>query len=81
MQHLNGFHLMERYIVGKQHLSSPILRYCLVFEYVLIVSLLSPLIVLFHHPPKAQQAALVKAELKAREEALAEEKKKLGMTD
>ncbi|GHJ89433.1 hypothetical protein NliqN6_5835 [Naganishia liquefaciens] len=52
MTHLNGFHLMERYIV-----------------------------VLYHHPPKAAAAALAKAELKAREDALAEEKKKLGMTD
>ncbi|KGB78862.1 pre-mRNA branch site protein p14 [Cryptococcus deuterogattii R265] len=49
---LNGFHLMERYIV-----------------------------VLYHHPSKQQASALAKAELRAREEALAEEKKRLGMKD
>jgi hypothetical protein len=38
-------------------------------------------VVLYHHPPKAAAAALAKAELKAREDALADEKKKLGMTD
>jgi len=50
--HLNGFHLMERYIV-----------------------------VLYHHPSKQQASALAKAELRAREQALAEEKKRLGLRD
>nr|XP_031857328.1 uncharacterized protein CI109_007276 [Kwoniella shandongensis]KAA5524400.1 hypothetical protein CI109_007276 [Kwoniella shandongensis] len=50
--HLNGFHLMERYIV-----------------------------VLYHHPSKQQASALAKAELRAREEALVEEKKRLGLKD
>jgi len=52
MNHLNGFHLMERYIV-----------------------------VLYYHPSKDKAAALAKAELQEREAALAEEKKRLGMTD
>ncbi|ORY34572.1 hypothetical protein BCR39DRAFT_556090 [Naematelia encephala] len=50
--HLNGFHLMERYIV-----------------------------VLYHHPSKQQASALAKAELRAREQALAMEKQRLGMKD
>ncbi|WVW87076.1 hypothetical protein I302_109133 [Kwoniella bestiolae CBS 10118] len=52
INHLNGFHLMERYIV-----------------------------VLYHHPSKQQASALAKAELRAREQALAEEKKRLGLKD
>ncbi|KAG7531306.1 hypothetical protein FFLO_04427 [Filobasidium floriforme] len=52
MNHLNGFHLAERYIV-----------------------------VLYHHPTRQQQAVVKATELREREEALAEEKKKLGMTD
>nr|ADE10100.1 RRM [Tremella fuciformis] len=52
MTHLNGFHLMERYIV-----------------------------VLYHHPDKQQASALAKAELRAREKELAEEKKRLGIHD
>ncbi|GFZ49848.1 hypothetical protein JCM24511_07251 [Saitozyma sp. JCM 24511] len=50
--HLNGFHLMERYIV-----------------------------VLYHHPSKQQASALAKAEIRAREQALADEKRRLGMQD
>ncbi|WVQ75765.1 hypothetical protein IAR50_005396 [Cryptococcus sp. DSM 104548] len=49
---LNGFHLMERYIV-----------------------------VLYHQPSKQQATALAKAELHAREVALAKEKQRLGMRD
>jgi len=37
--------------------------------------------VLYHHPTRQQQAVAKANELKEREEALAEEKKKLGMTD
>jgi pre-mRNA branch site protein p14 len=82
MTHLNGFHLMERYIVGmSRHQSrswaaiTPLIDFSLTFIFVF-----EPL-VLYHHPPKAAAAALAKAELKAREDALADEKKKLGMTD
>ncbi|KAK4684893.1 pre-mRNA branch site protein p14, partial [Tremellales sp. Uapishka_1] len=52
LKHLNGFHLMERYIV-----------------------------VLFHHPSRQQASALAKAEIRQRELALAEEKKRLGYRD
>jgi pre-mRNA branch site protein p14 len=38
-------------------------------------------IVLYHHPTRQQQAVVKATELREREEALAEEKKKLGMTD
>jgi pre-mRNA branch site protein p14 len=38
-------------------------------------------IVLYFHPSKEKAAALAKAELKDREEALAAEKTRLGMTD
>jgi hypothetical protein len=37
--------------------------------------------VLYHHPTRQQQAVAKATELNEREEALAEEKKKLGMTD
>jgi hypothetical protein len=36
---------------------------------------------LYHHPTRQQQAITKANELKEREEALAEEKKKLGMAD
>ncbi|KAL7419746.1 hypothetical protein Q5752_005662 [Cryptotrichosporon argae] len=49
---LNGFHLMERYIV-----------------------------VLYHQPSKQQASALAKAEIRARERELADEKRKLGIHD
>jgi pre-mRNA branch site protein p14 len=39
------------------------------------------MIVLYHHPTRQQQAVVKATELREREEALAEEKKKLGMTD
>ncbi|KAK1923351.1 hypothetical protein DB88DRAFT_490855 [Papiliotrema laurentii] len=52
MNHLNGFHLMERYIV-----------------------------VLYHHPSKQQASALAKAEIRAREQAVALEKQRLGLRD
>jgi pre-mRNA branch site protein p14 len=38
-------------------------------------------IVLYHHPTRQQQAVAKATELKEREEALAEEKKRLGITD
>ncbi|EJT48393.1 hypothetical protein A1Q1_02676 [Trichosporon asahii var. asahii CBS 2479] len=49
---LNGFHLMERYIV-----------------------------VLYHQPVKQQASQLAKAEIRAREQELEMEKRRLGMTD
>ncbi|ORX37524.1 hypothetical protein BD324DRAFT_622252 [Kockovaella imperatae] len=52
LTHLNGFHLMERYIV-----------------------------VLYHQPSKQQASALAKAEIRAREQALEMEKRRLGMQD
>lgn len=38
-------------------------------------------IVLYHHPSKQQASALAKAEIRAREQALADEKRKLGIHD
>ena len=71
MNHLNGFHLMERYIVGES-LALP----------------LSPHhhdtrshTVLYHHPSKQQASALAKAEIRAREQAVALEKQRLGLRD
>jgi len=78
MTHLNGFHLAERYIVGKSSTAQPDSNRRLV----LIFCLLSlAQIVLYHHPTRQQQAVAKATELKEREEALAEEKKRLGITD
>ncbi|EIW71339.1 pre-mRNA branch site protein p14 [Tremella mesenterica] len=39
------------------------------------------IVVLYHHPSKQQASALAKAEMRARERELAEEKKRLGLRD
>ena len=101
MTHLNGFHLMERYIVGMcsrrwniRCLSSLILPCsrlrldplrsfpfapCLVP--LPIARGYSNIAVLYHHPSKQQASALAKAEIRAREQTLADEKKRLGLRD
>jgi len=43
--------------------------------------MLTTSLVLYHHPSKQQASALAKAELRAREQALADEKRKLGIHD
>jgi pre-mRNA branch site protein p14 len=37
--------------------------------------------VLYHHPSKQQASALAKAEIRAREQAVADEKRRLGLHD
>ena len=88
MTHLNGFHLMERYIVGVFTLSNngseidESLRCAfLVAVLSLFLPCISPQLVLYHHPSKQQASALAKAEIRAREQALADEKKRLGLRD
>jgi hypothetical protein len=75
MNHLNGFHLAERYIVGTSSYDEERT------ERTLHTDLERLMIVLYHHPTRQQQAVVKATELREREEALAEEKKKLGMTD
>jgi pre-mRNA branch site protein p14 len=75
MNKLNGFHLMERYIVGESRLPpgssvrATQLGSC------------ADLVVLYHHPSKQQASALAKAEIRAREQAVALEKQRLGLRD
>lgn len=68
--HLNGFNFSGRYIVGASaihHRAKP--------------SVQADRSVLYHHPSKQQASALAKAEIRAREQALADEKRRLGLHD
>lgn len=70
LEHLNGFHLQERYIVG-----TPFIR---VDGFIL--NLISFCLVLYHMPAR-QDAASLKADLAKREEELATLKAKHNIND
>ena len=79
--HLNGFNFSGRYIVGKSGFG--VARQA-VFQAQACrrkrraTELIS---VLYHHPSKQQASAVAKAEIRAREQALADEKRRLGLHD